>query len=180
MSNNSIIEFPSLETERLSLRILTLHDSEAVFKHFSDEVITRFMDIDPCKDLQEAEEIIRFHLEDSGCRWGLFDKSNNDFVGTCGYHCLRKTNDDFLAEVGFDLAKQYWGKGFMFEAMKAAIDYGFTKMGLTMIDATVEPDNERSIRLLRKLGFERESELQDNLLYYYLSRQRFEECTKEN
>ncbi len=67
----------------------------------------------------------------------------------------------------------------MSEAMKAVIDFGFTKMGLTMIDATVEPDNERSISLLRILGFERESELQDNLLYYSLSRSRFEECTKE-
>lgn len=69
------VEFPSLETERLNLRLLTLQDSKIVFKHFSDEEITRFMDIEPCKAVKEAEEIIRFHLEDSGCRWGLFDKT---------------------------------------------------------------------------------------------------------
>ncbi len=56
VSINKRVEFPSLETERLHLKLLTLQDSKAVFKHFSDE------------------EIIRFHQEDSGCRWGLFDK----------------------------------------------------------------------------------------------------------
>lgn len=65
-------DYPSLETERLNLRILSFRDSDEVYKHFSDEEITRLMDIEPCKDIKEAEEIIRFHLLDSGCRWGLF------------------------------------------------------------------------------------------------------------
>lgn len=175
MSSNRRIEFPSLETERLHLRILTLQDAEVVCKHFSDEEVTRFMDIEPCRNIKEAEEIIRFHLEDSGCRWGLFDKNNNSFIGTCGYHYLRKTNDDFLAEVGFDLSKRYWGKGFMYEAMKAVVDFGFTKTELTILDATVEPENEKSINLMRKLGFEREVELRDNLIYFYLKRNHFED-----
>lgn len=72
VSNNQKIEFPSLETERLNLRILALQDADEVFKHFSDEDITQYMDIELCKDIQEAEEIIRFHTEDSGCRWGLW------------------------------------------------------------------------------------------------------------
>ncbi|WP_373232577.1 GNAT family N-acetyltransferase [Cohnella sp.] len=117
MSNNQKIEFPSLETERLNLRILTLQDTEEVFKHFSDEDITRFMDIEPCMDIKDAEEIIRFHIEDSGYRWGLYDKMNDDFSGTCGFHCLRRTNNDFIAEVGFDLSKPYWGKGLMSEVL---------------------------------------------------------------
>lgn len=175
VSINRKVEFPSLETERLNLRLLTLQDSKAVFKHFSDEEITRFMDIEPCKDIKEAEEIIRFHLEDSGCRWGLFDKNNNSLIGTCGYHYLRKTNDVFIAEVGFDLSKRYWGKGLMSEVMKVVIDFGYTKMGLTIVDATVEPENERSISLLRKLGFKREIELRDNLIYFYLNRNSFED-----
>ncbi|WP_141136750.1 GNAT family N-acetyltransferase [Paenibacillus herberti] len=84
--------------ERLNLRILTLRDSEGVFKHFSDE------------------EIIAFHIEDLGCRWGLFDKNDNSLIGTCGFHYLRNTNDDFTAEVGFDLSKQRWGRGLMVKA----------------------------------------------------------------
>lgn len=59
--------------------------------------------------------------------------------------------------------------------MKVVIDFGYTKMGLTIIDATVEPENERSISLLRKLGFKREIELRDNLIYFYLNRNSFED-----
>ena len=67
---------------------------------------------------------------------------DDEFIGTCGFHCLRRTNDDFIAEVGFDLSKPYWGKGLMSEVIKDIIEFGFTKMGLTMIDATVESKNE--------------------------------------
>ncbi|WP_274366290.1 GNAT family N-acetyltransferase [Paenibacillus thermotolerans] len=168
MSVQPIIEYPSLETDRLQLNILDLHHTEEVFAHFADEEVVKFMDIEPCKDLQEAEEIIRYHLEDAGCRWGLFDKSAGKLIGTCGFHYLRKSEDGFVAEIGFDLAKRYWGKGIMSEAMKAVVAFGFADMGLNTIDATVEPDNERSIALLKKLGFERDSELRDGLVYFYL------------
>lgn len=172
---NKKIEFPLLETKRINLRILTLQDTEEVFKHFSDKDVTRFMDIEPCEDLEEAEQIIRYHLEDSGCRWGLFDKYHNNFIGTCGFHYLRRTNDNFIAEVGFDLSKLYWGKGLMLEAMKAVIEFGFRKMSLDIIDATVEPENERSVNLMRTLGFKQESELRDNLIYFYIDRKSFED-----
>ncbi|NBC68341.1 GNAT family N-acetyltransferase [Paenibacillus sacheonensis] len=162
------MEYPPLETERLELRILTLQDAEAVFQHFADEKITRYMDIEPCADVKEAEEIIRFHLEDSGCRWGLYDKMNDDFVGTCGFHCLRNTKDDFVAEIGFDLSAAYWGKGLMREGLQEIIGYGFSTMGLTMIDATVQPENARSIQLLNKVGFTQTGELRDQLLEFYL------------
>lgn len=173
MTNNRITTFPSLETDRLHLRILTLQDAEAVYRHFSDEEITKFMDIELCKDIDEAEEIIRFHLEDSGCRWGLFDKDGNHLIGTCGYHCLRNTEEDSIAEVGFDLARPHWGKGLMHEALQAVIAFGFTGMGLTIIDGTVEPENERSIHLMRRAGFERETELRDQLIYFYLNRESY-------
>jgi ribosomal-protein-alanine N-acetyltransferase len=169
VSNIKNAEFPALETERINLRILTLENSEEVFKHFSDINITRFMDIEPCKDIKEAEEIIRFHLEDSGCRWGLYNKKNDQFIGTIGFHYLRK-NEDFIAEIGYDLSKDSWGKGFMSEVMKEVMLFGFTHMGLDVIDATVDPKNERSLNIMRKLKFNENLELRDNLVYFYINK----------
>ncbi|MCM3766970.1 GNAT family N-acetyltransferase [Neobacillus niacini] len=165
MTNKTCV-YPELETERLQLRILTLDDAEKVMAHFSDPAVTRFMDIEPCKDLKDVEEIIQYHIEDSGCRWGIFYKEQ--FVGTIGFHYLRKNEGDFIAEIGFDLSKKYWSKGFMTEAIREVISFGFTQMGLTMIDATVEPDNEKSINLMKRLEFKRAEELQDHLVYFYL------------
>lgn len=166
-----IEEYPSLETARLHLRILTLQDVEEVFGHFSDEAVTRFMDIEPCKNLAEAKDIISYHIEDAGCRWGLFNKSDNRLIGTCGYHYLRNIRDEWTAEVGFDLSKHYWGNGYMLEAMREVILFGFAGMELSTIDATVEPENERSIHLLGRLGFDRVVELRDGLVYFQLHRE---------
>ena len=170
MLNNVNFIFPVLETERLRLSILTLDDTEAVYKHFSDENVTRFMDISPCKDTDEAEEIIRFHIEDTGCRWEIFSKVDNQFVGTCGFHCWVQS-DQPKAEIGFDLAKEHWGKGFMQEVMKHVMEFGFKQMDLEIIEATVERENNRSINLLVKLNFIKESELRDQLIYFYMSRE---------
>ncbi|MDX8362733.1 GNAT family N-acetyltransferase [Cytobacillus sp. IB215316] len=171
MSKISNLEFTPLETKNLYLKLLTLDDAAEVYKHFRDENITRYMDIEPCKDLKEAKEIIQFHIDDSGCRWGIYTKSNNEFVGTCGFHYLRQSHNILIAEIGFDLSSDYWGKGIMFEVLQEIIKYGFEYMKLDVIDATVEQQNERSQRLMNKLGFIKVPKLQDNLIYFYLNKE---------
>lgn len=161
-----IPQYPTIQTERIKLEVLDLCDAEAIYEHFKDENVTRFMDIEPCKDIAEAEEIIRFHLEDTGCRWGLFDQDHM-LLGTCGYHCWYM--DDKRAEIGFDLSKAYWGQGYMVEAMEPVIRFGFEQMGLNKIEATVDPQNSRSINLLKKLGFIEDGYV-DNLIYFYLNK----------
>lgn len=161
--------FRGITTNRLLLRELSLNDTESVFKHFSDPEVTRFMDIEPCVKLEEAEEIIQFHIDDSGCRYGLFIKSSGDLAGTCGYHCWRKESPS-IAEIGFDLSSPYWGQGLMQEALVELLKLGFDDMQLDMIEATVEQDNIRSQKLLNRMNFVREDELRDGLYYYTLKR----------
>jgi ribosomal-protein-alanine N-acetyltransferase len=161
--------YPSLETPRMNLRELSLDDADSVYRHFSDDSVTQFMDIEPCKNVDEAREIINFHIEDTGCRWGLFNKKDDSLIGTCGFHCWMKGNES-KAEIGFDLAKAYWGYGLMQEALVPVIKFGFDIMKLHMIEATVEEDNKRSQKLLQKIGFVRDTELRDNLIYYYLKK----------
>lgn len=162
------LQYPPFVTQRLTLRELTLEDAGVVYRHFADHRVTEWMDIEPCKDVLEAEEIIRYHLEDTGTRWGIFLQSNAELIGTCGFHYWRKENQS-IVEIGFDLAVDHQGKGYMWEALQPIIAFGFTSMKVDMIDATVEVGNERSIRLLHKLGFEQAKELQNNLYYYSLT-----------
>jgi ribosomal-protein-alanine N-acetyltransferase len=58
--------------------------------------------------------------------------------------------------------------------LKPVIDFGFKQMSLDKIEATVEQENDRSITLLQKLNFERETELRDQLIYFFLLRERWE------
>lgn len=159
--------FPSLETERLLLRQMTLGDTDFVFKHFSDSAVTQYlMDEPPVTDYAQAQEIIQFYMEPEGKthnRWGIIRKSDNQLIGTCGYHKWDKRY--FRAEIGYDLSPGFWGQGYMMESLRAVISNGFERMRLNRIDALVYIENDRSIQLLQKLGFKQEGILRD---YFYL------------
>jgi ribosomal-protein-alanine N-acetyltransferase len=160
-------DFPSLETERLILRQLTHEDVDFVFRHFSDSAVTQYlMDEPPVTEYAQAQEIIQFYSESAGKthnRWVMIRKSDHQPIGTCGYHKWARRY--FRAEIGYDLGPGFWGQGYMTEALRAVISNGFERMGLNRIEALVYVENDRSIRLLQRLGFKQEGMLRD---YYYL------------
>jgi ribosomal-protein-alanine N-acetyltransferase len=161
MPKNQDMHYPCLETERLYLRELTLDDAPAVQAHFGDPEVTEFMDIDPCKSLQSAREIIEYHVQDTGVRWGIFDRQTDALIGTCGFHCWDEAAAQ--AEIGFDLSRTYWGQGLMREAVEAALAFGFDAMALSEIRAFSDRANARSIRLLERLGFQLRSDIAPNV-----------------
>jgi RimJ/RimL family protein N-acetyltransferase len=61
-------------------------------------------------------------------------------------------------EVAWRLARPYWGQGYATEAAKAALDYGFGKLGLSEIVALTVPANQRSRRVMEHLGMRRSPE----------------------
>ncbi len=80
-------------------------------------------------------------------------------AGTCGYKVLSPY--DQRGEIGYDLARAYWGQGIMREALQAVIAYSFTQLDLNRIQAYVLTENARSIGLLRRLHFETEGVLRE-------------------
>lgn len=159
--------FPTIETDRLLLRALSMDDLEFVYKHFSDPLVTQYlMDEPPLADRAGAEVIIRFYLELEGKthnRWGIVRKADRLLIGTIGFHKWSKTN--LRAEIGYDLSPACWGLGYMGEAFAAALRNGFERMDLNRIEALVFTGNERSTHLLEKFGFQREGVLRE---YYHL------------
>lgn len=55
-------------------------------------------------------------------------------------------------EIGWRLAREHWGRGYATEAARAAIEFGFTQVGLDEIVSFTVPANIRSIRVMEKLG----------------------------
>ena len=158
--------FPNLHTERLFLRALTPADLEFVYQHFSDPDVTRYLhDEEPVSTREDAQEIIDFYTRPGvkyHNRWVVVSKSNNQPIGTCGYHKWQERH--FRAEIGYDLEPASWNQGYMTEALTEVLEFGFEKMGLNRIEALVHSQNLASIRLLQKLGFQKEGYLRD---YYY-------------
>ncbi len=161
------INFPSLETERLILRQMTLEDTDFVFQHFGDAAVSQYlMDEPPLTEYDQAREIIQFFCEPeekTHNRWLMVRKSDHRSIGTCGFHKWDKRY--FRAEIGYDLSPSFWGQGYMIEALRAVIASGFEHMRLNRIEALVYIENDRSTQLLRRLGFKQEGVLRD---YFYL------------
>jgi ribosomal-protein-alanine N-acetyltransferase len=157
-------QFPQLETERLILRELKPTDAGAVFHYFSDPEVTRYLSAGPYKRLEQANEMIDFLAalfnNKEGFRWGITLKDGADrVIGTCGYHAWMKSY--FRAEIGYELAREYWGQGLMGEAIQALLTFGFDEIRLNRIEAHVLPDNVASARFLEKLGFQQEGLLRE-------------------
>ena len=131
--------FPDLQTDRLLLRQLNLDDTDFIFRHFSDPKITEYLlDEPPLANIEEARAIITFFQNperNTYHRWGIIRKTDHRIIGTCGFHKWEKAH--FRAEIGYDLASDCWGQGFMTEALMAVIKNGFERMALHRIDALV-------------------------------------------
>lgn len=116
-------------------------------------------DMDVVHNLTLATEIInvenerKFVSELSGNHnYGIVVKETNELIGTCGFIHVDAINRS--AETGIFIGnKNYWHKGFGFDAMSLLIDYGFSYLNLHNIFLQVYSFNENAINCYRKLGF---------------------------
>ncbi len=147
--------FQDIETERLMLKSISTDDRDFIFKQFSDDDINRYLyDAEPMTSVEEADEIIEFYMQPEPRgqhRWVIIDKASGEKIGTCGFHCWNR--EEGSVEMGYDLQKAYWGKGYMTEALKAVLAEYIDKMGVSAVYAHIYTENERSIKLAQKLGF---------------------------
>ena len=147
--------FTDLETERLFLKNIDTSDKDFIFSQFSDDVVNRYLfDAEPLTDINGADEIIEFYLQPeprAQHRWIIIRKSDNLKMGTCGFHCWNPSNH--TVDIGYDLKEQFWGNGYMQEAINEIIPFAKNKMLIEAISACIYIDNHRSIKLAKKLGF---------------------------
>ncbi|MBM6617910.1 GNAT family N-acetyltransferase [Bacillus suaedaesalsae] len=150
--------FSVIETSRLILRQVTPADAKDMFAYLSDKDVVKHMGLEPAQTEEEVLDEIRWyksiHEEGTGIRWGITLKDSGRVIGSCGF--LNMKSKHYRAEVGYELNKDYWGKGIAKEALEAVVKYGFKHFQLERIEALIEPDNVPSIKLVEKLGFTRE------------------------
>ncbi|SOC15067.1 ribosomal-protein-alanine N-acetyltransferase [Ureibacillus xyleni] len=154
----------NLYTERLHLRKLSISDSTNLFNIWSDPDVTKYMNIDNFHNENQAIEIITYlnelAEEEKAIRYTIIELSSGEIIGSCGFNSLDFDNEK--AEIGYDLAKTHWGKGYAPEAITALLDYAFNTLELNRIEAKVEPQNINSIKVLEKLHFTFEGTLRQS------------------
>ena len=152
---SSASPFPEIDTARLKLREIADEDAPRLHSVWTDPLVTRYLVLDPFTDLSQTREMISLlkglHPSGEGFRWVLFLAVERETIGTCGFHNWKK--EHARAEIGYEMDSRYWGKGLMSEAVRAVMDYGFTRMGLNRIEAFVSVGNRKSLFFLERNGF---------------------------
>lgn len=148
-----------LETDRLTLRRISVDDAEFILKLLNDPAFLRFIGDKQVRTLDDARNYVLSGPMASYERFGfgLFLvelKESSMPIGICGL-LKRDTLED--VDIGFAFLPDFCGQGYGFESAGATMVYGRDVLGLKRIVAITSPDNEASIALLEKLGlkFER-------------------------
>lgn len=156
---------PRLDTERLILRKLTMHDAEDIYSYSRDPEVARHVLWDAHRSIGESRAYLRYMLRKyrmtEAASWGIEWKETGRIIGTIGFMWIQ--DDNRAAEVGYSLSRTYWGKGIMTEALAAVIEYGFGALRLNRIEAIHELSNPASGAVMRKCGMTCEGTMREKL-----------------
>ena len=143
-----------LQTERLSLRRMSLDDAEFIVELLNDAAFLRFIGDKGVRTTDDARRYILTGPIESYERhgfglWLVELKGSETPIGMCGL-LQRDTLSD--VDIGFAFLPSYRSRGYALESAAAVMDYGRKVLGLKRIVAIANEDNAGSIRVLEKIG----------------------------
>lgn len=160
------MEFPVLKTKRLELVEITDEHLIDLFNLFGDEDVVRFYNMGKYSDLSDGQKFVDWYRnryrDGLAIRWGISLKGKTDIIGTAGFNNYTAYH---RANIGYDLQKVYWNRGYVTEALEAIIAFGFSTLKVNRIEAEVMQGNVSSERVLEKLGFTKEGVLRQWMLW---------------
>jgi len=147
---------PSLRLigDRVLLRALSADDAEAMFAFASDPEVTRYLPWEPAVSV----ESVRPFLEDQVLRWQRHDslgfaivlRETGQMIGSTDLMELHRTRGQ--AELGYLIARPWWGQGLMTEAARLTAAHAFGALRIGRLVAFADVENYGSRRVLDKLG----------------------------
>jgi RimJ/RimL family protein N-acetyltransferase len=149
----------TLKTERLKLRKVKLSDAEAIFRQYAqDPEVTRYVSWRAHRSLDETREYVRMCLlawdVGKAYHWAIERLEDKQVIGMV---IARIVGEKW--ELGFVLARAYWGKGYMTEAVRGLVAWALKQKEIYRVWAVCDTDNVASARVMEKAGMQREGTL---------------------
>jgi [ribosomal protein S5]-alanine N-acetyltransferase len=166
--NDYFAVVPRLETKRLVLRAFTREDMDAYLEFMHDPQVQRYLS--GGVSLFHNEPHISNWLRNINGRllksktvltWCIMDKKQGTVIGRIDLGGFVKKT---MAEIAYYISPAEWGRGMATEAVAEVVRFGFEKLKLHRIQATVLPENSASLRVLAKAGFTKEGVLRKFLI----------------
>jgi ribosomal-protein-alanine N-acetyltransferase len=149
----------SLKTDRLSLRKAKLTDAEAIFRQYAtDPEVTKYVSWRAHRNVEETRDYMRMCslAWDVGraFHWVIERAADKQVMGM-----MIARADAGKWELGYVLARQHWGRGFMTEALQELIAWALKQKDIYRVWAVCDVDNLASARVMEKSGMQREGVL---------------------
>ncbi len=156
---------PTLLTPRLILRPARMSDAEDLYEYSRDPQVARHVLWDAHTSIHQTRAYLRYLLRQyrnaAPSSFVIALRDSGKVIGTIGFMWVQQDNRS--AEVGYSLSRQYWNRGYMSEALRAIVEFGFSKLLLNRIEAQHEIDNPASGRVMLHAGMRREGTLRQRL-----------------
>ena len=154
-----------ITTARLVLREFLDTDGTDVLAYQRDARYLRFY---PWTDRTEADvrDFVQMFLDQQNdqprrrFQLAVTSREDGQLIGSCGIR--RKLENDWEADIGYELAPEYWGQGYATEAAQAVVEFGFRELKLHRVSSWCIADNAASARVLERLGLRLEGRLREN------------------
>lgn len=154
----NLTPFPEITTEKLLLRKISNIDAESILFLRSDKIVNQFIQRPPERQINTLDKALahinKLNIQtenNQSITWGISLKDSTTVIGSI---CLWNfSNNNTVAEVGYDLHPDYHGKGIMSESLNSVIQFGFEKLQFQKIEAYTHLKNESSKMLLERNGF---------------------------
>lgn len=148
----------TLKTERLVLRAFELSDALDVFAYAKSLIVGPMAGFAPHRTLAESQAFVRKCME-SGDVWAIVEKKMGRVIGSIGLRKDSKRNVEGVRMLGYALGEDWWGQGYATEAATAVLRYAFEELSCPLVSVFHYPQNEKSKRVIQKLGFSCEGHL---------------------
>lgn len=157
---------PLLHTERLYLQTARLRDVPELYTWTRDPQVHRYLAFDGPESPKQTMEFVRTTRREQrrgeALVYVIHEAGNRAAIGCCGAHHLDPACW-YQAEIGYWLARPYWRRGYMHEALREFLAHLFGTIGLARLYAGVLPGNTASVGLLERLGFTYEATLRQHV-----------------
>ena len=140
------------QTERLILRKPRIDDALLIFERYGQDAdVTRYLIWPPHKNIGETEAFLRRCLivweQGTNIPYVVTLRDNDDPIGMLEVH-----NQGFKLEIGYVLARSFWRKGYMTEALRAVIEWAFAQPDIFRVQAVCDVENIDSAHVMEKAG----------------------------
>lgn len=149
-----------LLTERLRIRELSPDDWQAVHQYGSEPEVVRYMPWGP-NTVEETQEFISRTIEQQKAEprraydMAITLRPSGKLIGGVGLRVHGEKADQ--GDIGYVLRRDLWGHGYVTEAARSMLGFGFKDLGLHRMWATCDTRNIGSYRVMKKIGMRREA-----------------------